>query len=46
MKVYGNIRLASVSGKGKTFSVLELCNVKNEKRDCRVLLVGKEKERK
>ena len=46
MKVYGNVRLASVSGKGKTYSALNINKYEKKKNDCRILLVSNEKERK
>lgn len=46
MKVYDNVRLASVSGKGKTYSALNLREYKKEKSDYKILLINKERERK
>ena len=46
MKVYGNVRLASVSGKGKTYSALK---IKTDKKitnsEYKIIPVNKEPER-
>lgn len=45
MKVWGNVRLVSVSGNGKTYSALRLNKIQ-DRRDCKVLLISNERERK